>query len=258
MKRILVLLIVVSGVFSCNKEKWFGGVNTYQDGFEYPAANALDSLLLEDDSRWTNEQTTYDLNNFEISDEQVHSGNYSLKCFAQQTIDGKASKCGLQKQNVSFYQGETVELNAWYYLANTEKSSFLVFMDLEEKISIGAGPGMRIFLDGEGEYLYLNRGKYGEPSIYQNESAKTVFPRNQWVKITLQVNLHKRKKGWVKMYQDDVLVLEADNVKTLPTDQPFGAQGTKGLYDSIEFGITANSSDNDVTMFVDDIDAKKL
>lgn len=66
----------------------------------------------------------------------------------------------------------------------------------------------------------------------------------------------KKKEGTVKVWQDDILILEQYNWQTLPVDILYIIQGTKGMYSQIEFGVTANSSDNPTTVYVDDIDVR--
>lgn len=84
------------------------------------------------------------------------------------------------------------------------------------------------------------------------------MPRNQWVNITMEVKLSQKKNGYVKIWQDNQLIIEGYDRKTLPKDFLYSQQGTKGMYQSIEFGVTANSSSTDVIMYMDDIEVKKV
>ena len=68
-----------------------------------------------------------------------------------------------------------------------------------------------------------------------------------------KIEISRKKKGYVKVYQDGVLVIDQDKWKTLPKDVLYFNQGTRGGYSQIEFGITANSKDNDHVMYVDDV-----
>ena len=73
------------------------------------------------------------------------------------------------------------------------------------------------------------------------------------MKVRLETLLSKKEKGYIKVWQDDVLLIEQDNWQTLPKDILYFLQGTKGMYNSIEFGITAGSVDNPMVVYVDDI-----
>ncbi|MCX6148715.1 MAG: hypothetical protein NTW25_15895 [Candidatus Kapabacteria bacterium] len=53
-------------------------------------------------------------------------------------------------------------------------------------------------------------------------------------------------------------IINQDNWATLPSDTLYFIQGTKGLYSSIEFGITANTHDNNLKVNIDNIIAKKI
>jgi hypothetical protein len=97
--------------------------------------------------------------------------------------------------------------------------------------------------------------KFLNPDIIQPEGQEVLFPRNQWVQLTFETKLSQKKDGYVKIYQDNQLIIEQYNWKTLPTDLLYFQQGTKGMYSSIEFGITANSFDNDMVLYVDDVEA---
>jgi hypothetical protein len=51
---------------------------------------------------------------------------------------------------------------------------------------------------------------------------------------------------------NDQLIIEENNTKTLPKDLLYNQQGTKGMYTSIEIGITANSYSNNAIVYADD------
>ena len=123
-------------------------------------------------------------------------------------------------------------------------------MDLEEQAPIGAGPGMRLALV---EDALLVEHKYLNPNITQPEGQEVLFPRNQWVKVTFETLLSQKKEGYVKIWQDDVLLIEQYEWNTLPKDILYFQQGTRGGYSSVEFGLTANTQDNPMTLYVDDI-----
>ena len=148
-------------------------------------------------------------------------------------------------------------MSGWYFIEGTARADYLFLFDIEEQTAIGAGPGMRLAISGDSSAILVNH-KFLNPSIYQTVGEEISFPRNQWVHLEMEIKLSQRKKGYVKVWQNSQLILERQNWKTLPSDELYGLQGTKGMYSSIEFGITANSFDSDHTLYLDDIEVKKV
>ena len=153
-------------------------------------------------------------------------------------------------------EGDVVRVSAWYYIEGTENADWIFLFDFEEQATIGAGPGIRI-ANTENTGLVLEH-KFFNKDIYQTEGQEITLPRNQWVNITMEVKLSQKKKGYVKIWQDNVLVLSGDKRKTLPKDFLYSQQGTKGMYQSIEFGITGNTKNSDVVLYMDDILVEKI
>ncbi|MBN4071045.1 heparin lyase I family protein [Crocinitomix catalasitica] len=248
----LIFIAPVFMLLSCSKEKLFDGPDSYEDGFE--SYEHFDSLFVGDDVYWSHSQITKEGNAISVDTTIVHSGSRSMKFTAVKTEDG-ASKASISKQKMAFWEGETVSLEAWYYLVGTESLDWIVLMDLEEQAVIGAGPGMRLILVDN--HLAIDH-KFPNNNLYQDFESGIDFPRDQWVNIRFETKLSQKKKGYVKIYQDDVLVLEGSNRKTMPSDLLYATQGTKGIYQSIEFGITANSFEREATLYVDDVKAEVL
>lgn len=246
------LLLFLS--FSCNKEKWFDGPNSMQEDFE--SYTSADSMFNEDESRWSFSQNTAEGNYIVLDTTIVHSGNQSLKFFAYASPADGASKCSIVKQKMAFFEGDVVRMSAWYYIEGTANADWLFLFDFEEQATIGAGPGIRI-ANTENTGLVLEH-KFFNTDMYQTEGQDIALPRNQWVNITMEVKLSQKKKGYIKIWQDNVLVLSGDNRKTLPKDFLYSQQGTKGMYQSIEFGITANTKNSDMVLYMDDILVEKI
>lgn len=161
----------------------------------------------------------------------------------------------MAKQNMAFYEGETVQVSIWYFLPDNLTHQWMFLLDLEEQVAIGAGPGVRLALvDDKIRMEY----KFYEDDVIQIPGSEIDFPRNQWVEIKWELKLSQKKKGSVKVYQNGTLIIDKEKIKTLPTDVVYSLQGTKGMYTSIEIGITANSKDNDMVLFADDFEIKKL
>ncbi len=250
MKKIGFLLIVIA-LSSCFKKK-FAGPNSYEDNFENVAT--FDALFSTNDG-WNHSQITKFNSHISVIDTFAHTGLQCLQFNAEISTDELLSKCSLVKQKMAFYEGETVRADAWYYIQGSENLDWLFLMDIEEQATIGAGPGLRIAVVNN--QLVLN-SKYLADNTFQPEGNGIEIPRNEWFKLTLEIKLDQRKKGWAKVYQNDQLVIERTNFRSLPRDRIYNIQGTKGMYTSIEIGATANSYNNAVKLFIDDFSIKTL
>lgn len=249
-----VMVAVIAFAVSCRKEKWFDGPNTMSEDFESYAH--VDSMFSYDDVRWSYHQNTMDGNYIAFDANIFHSGSRSLKFFAHASNGDNVSKCSIVKQNMAFYEGDVVKISAWYYIEGTADADWLFLFDFEEQAAIGAGPGMRLANTTAGgvtlEHKFLN------DDLYQTSGQEIVLPRNQWFNLAMEVKLSQKKKGYVRVWQDGALILSGDNRKTLPKDFLYSQQGTKGMYQSIEFGITANSRSGATTLYMDDIDVRTI
>lgn len=239
---ILVILLLVA----CNKKEKFDGPNSYADGFE--SYDNFEQLIDGNNELWSFFQITRDENNISIDTTIVHSGNKSIRFYGVPN-DNNVSKCSINKQFMAFWEGETVVVDFWCYLVGSEKIDWLFIFDLEEKVPVGAGPGMRLAVVND---QLLVEHKYPMPNITQSGNGVD-FPRNQWVNIRFEAKLSRKDKGTVRVWQDDVLILSADDWQTLPKDILYAQQGTKGMYNQIEFGLTANADDNTHEMYLDDV-----
>lgn len=253
MKKILIAIISLVIFSECKKEEFFDGTDFYQDDFE--SYSTLNNLLLPDDQFWSFTQLTRSENNIIVDTTKVHSGNKSLKFIAKNSDNEEVSKSSIAKQNMAFGDGETVRLSAWYYIEGTNSIEWLFLMDLEEQTAIGAGPGMRLALvDNKLRVEY----KFNEKDITQPTGQEIDFPRNQWVELVCEVKLSQKNKGTVRLWQNGQLIINSKNNRTLPKDLLYFQQGTKGMYSSCEIGITANSKDSDLNLWVDDIKFEKI
>jgi hypothetical protein len=252
MKKHSKIIIVLLALAGCSKEKYFDGPEYYSDGFE--SYTLLSDLLPDDDKNWSYTQITKAENSITVDTSIKHGGNKSLRFYAAKSNSESLSKCSIAKQNMAFWEGETLRLTAWYYLSGTNKLEWLFLMDMEEQTAIGAGPGMRLALvDNKLRVEY----KFNERDIIQEAGKEIDFPRNEWVEIIWEVKLSQKNKGTVKLWQNNQLLIDSKNNVTLPKDVLYSLQGTKGMYSSMEFGITANSYDNDLLLYVDDIVIEK-
>lgn len=249
--RILLFGSILLILASCNKRKAFNGPNSYSDGFE--AYNSFNELIDGDDELWSFFQLTKDQNTIRIDTNIVHSGNKSIRFFGLPS-DGEVSKSSINKQFMAFWEGETVLIDFWMYLEGNEDVDWLFIFDLEEKVPVGTGPGMRLAIVNN---KILLEHKYPNPNVEQ-EGSGISLPRDQWVHIEFEAKLERKDKGYVRVFQDGTQILRVDNWQTLPKDILYANQGTKGMYNQIEFGLTANSDDNAHVLYLDDVNVMTM
>ena len=184
MKKIIILFVFGTLIISCNKEKFFDGPDFFEDDFEN--YSALEDLLSDEDENWSFTQLTNENNIILVDTSKFHSGNRSLKFIAARSTNELLSKCSIAKQNMAFWEGETVRLSGWYFIEGTNALDWLFLFDLEEQTAIGAGPGMRLALVNN---QLLVEYKFYESSILQPIGQEIDFPRNEWVEIVWEVKL---------------------------------------------------------------------
>lgn len=253
MRSLLAAFICIILLGSCNKEKYFDGPDFYQDDFEM--YSALSDLLLPYDLLWSFTQLTMDDNRISVDSTHFYSGSKSLKFVAKRSDGNLLSKCSIAKQNMAFWEGETVRVSVWYFIEGTDALEWLFLMDMEEQTAIGAGPGMRLALvNNELRVEY----KFNENDITQTSGQAVSFPRNEWVELVWEVQLSQKNEGTVKLWQNGQLIIDSKNNRTLPQDMLYFQQGTKAMYSSIEIGITANSSPSDLTLWADDVRIERV
>ncbi|MFT6503533.1 MAG: hypothetical protein ACJASQ_003670 [Crocinitomicaceae bacterium] len=246
--KLLIVILAAILLTGCNKKKFFDGPNTFSEDFE--SYSVIEDIVEGDDLLWSFFQQTYDENTITIDTNIYHSGGQSVRSYAIAPTGDGTSKASINKQNMAFWSGETVQVDFWVYLEGNDPMDWLFIFDIEEQTAVGAGPGMRLAIV---ENKILLEHKYLNPNVLQlGEGIE--FPRDQWVNIRFEAKLSQKKKGWVKVWQDGTLIIDQDKWKTLPKDILYFQQGTKEMYSQIEFGATANSDDNDVVIYVDDID----
>lgn len=248
MKKLLLLFCCIALLGGCRKKKFFDGPDFFEDDFE--SYTVLDDLLLPDDQLWSFTQLTKTGNRITVDSSRAHGGSQSL-CFVAEKTDGETvSKASIAKHNMAFWEGETIRMSAWYYIEDSLLLDWLFLMDMEEQAVIGAGPGMRLALVGNQLRVEY---KFNERDIVQPAGQEIDFPRNQWVELVWEVKLSRKKKGSVKLWQNGRLIIDSQGNTTLPKDILYFQQGTKGMYSSCEIGITANSRDNALRIWVDDV-----
>jgi Polysaccharide lyase len=250
---LFLFIFFCAGCYKAKRDYLADAPSSYYDDFEsYPNADSLYG-----DARWQGNQLTVGNNSITIDTSIVHSGNQSIRFFASLRSGDIVSKSSLLKNNFGFQNGSVVEYEAWYYIESSASLSNLFLVDFEDPAFISSGPGFRIMVNAE-EEIVVERGKMEHSTLQQNTELNRKLPKNRWVKIKVEFKLSKRKKGYVKVWQDNELILEHDNVITLAKDLVYATQGTVGFLRQVEIGLTANSTEGDVIMYVDDLSIRLI
>ncbi|MCU0432182.1 MAG: polysaccharide lyase [Bacteroidia bacterium] len=252
-KTAFALFVILSaGCYKARNEYLETAVTDYSDGFEnytrFPQPEFLDN--------WPGSQLTLSGNTISIDSTFSHTGSRSLRCEAANTAGGEVSKASILKNDLGFEQGDEIYFECWYYL-NAASLPNIFIADFEEPALISSGPGFRLMLNDNGA-LCVERNKMNERTLSQTIAQPRVFPQMQWVRIQLEAKLHKRNKGYVKLWQNGELILEHYDVQTLPRDMIYVTQGTAAVLRQVEIGLTANSSSGAAVLYVDDFVVRKL
>lgn len=238
----VVTVLIISG---CITSPWEDGRRAIQEDFEN--VQSLEDLLASDNWTFTQQQPAE--NTILIDSTFAFAGNHSAH-FSVNQPEKAIHKCDIANNKMTFYEGETVNFSAWFFLAATDTVGTIFLYDLEEGTPIGATPGVRIYLNENGEVVF-DRSKMNKSSIYQDNPIK--FPLNQWVKLDVNLELHRKKKGSVEIRQNNQIIIQANDIRTMPTDFLYATQGTKGIYNSVEVGITATQKTGAVDLWVDEV-----
>jgi len=244
MKQYLVIIITLL-LASCSKEDI--GSSGFSDDFEsYSTA-----LALFDATNWTYFEQTYTDNTVEIVHDTVFSGGNAIRLFSKMGESKTVSKADLASHDVVlFRKNDVIHVSFYMMITGNQSIDKLFILDIEDAASISSGPGIRLLLDPDNA-LVVERHKMNFSNISQNSNTKVPFPRNQWVKIVFECKLSPHQKGYVKLWQDDQLLIDKDKIITLPSDLLYVTQGTHRYYRNVEVGITANNTGSSVSMFLD-------
>mgnify|MGYP000645617454 CR=1 FL=1 len=246
----ILVIASVSFCYSCIKEKKDFLANSYvyyADNFE--SYSQVDGSFYSTEG-WSGANLS---NGNLISIDTIirHSGNASLKCIAAPT-SSVVSKASVLKNNLGFTNRSLIYFSAWYYIDSTPLENLFI-ADFEDQAYISSGPGFRLMLIGNGE-LAIERKKMNKSTLQQTVSTHKMFPTGQWVHVEMEVLLSKRNNGYFKIWQDGDLILEHYKEASLPKDFIYVTQGTKGIMHQLEVGISANSSSDTATLYLDDLE----
>lgn len=230
----------------------------FHDGFE--DADQLADLFPADLSRWTAAQIEPLGNEIALSAEVVHGGLQSLRCLAQPYNGRDASKADIVRELLTFADGDEAWFELWIYLVGGGSPQDVFLWDLEAPDTctstfacpeegngrICNSPGRRLYLSGPFGWIKSDLGKWcvGE-DFEQDEGAEVPLPLDRWVRLRVFIRLSDADDGVMRVWQDDVLLLDAVGI-TLPRGD--------SIYSRLQVGLTANGNEQfPQTLYLDDV-----
>lgn len=182
-------------------------------------------------------------NRIDIEKNIVHRGSQSLKFTAvapNKKIE--TSKASIETQLIDFRKGDDVWFEGWYYF---EKGIPSGIMDLESSWLVSY-PGPRIWVNPD-RALEIELKALDKPR-YKQTGTPTPLPENKWVRIVLHYKLSDTSNGIIELWQDNKKIIDARG-KNIPFPDI--------VLSLLEVGISANSTKDEIIMYVDDISIGK-
>ncbi len=266
---LLIGLLLLSCADDKNSPSEINSKVLFEDGFE-TATGEINDLFSNE--RWSNLQQVNPsgtTNTVRLAEEEKNAGAYSLYMQAFPS-SSPVSKMDIEKGGLELFENEKVEIDVWFYIEGNESLQNLTLIDLEccqcwdPDVPDNQCPGVRLQMSVGDDYLVIERGKIGLTSLRQ---STTRFPRDQWVNVRWVLNLSDETDGSNQLYINEQLVIEESGIN-MPNQQIFAelfAQEnidfqlqTPLFYERIQFGITANSTNSPVGLYIDDVTIKKL
>ncbi|MFT7589697.1 MAG: hypothetical protein ACI959_001917 [Limisphaerales bacterium] len=260
-------LVLLAFVFSCDDKLGSETTFLYEDGFENTGGDFL-NLFPIDGSRWTNLQIVHpslaDSNRISLTQNPVAEGDYALKLVAK-PIGDLLSKLDIEKQGFQAFIGQNIRIEADFYIEGNDILQSLFLIDLEccscwdPDVPDNQCPGVRLQMSGGNDYLVMERGKILLPSISQTNFA---FPRDQWVNVIWELQLSDEVDGFnsLKINGEEIISELGINMpNALAFADTLGASGFDFqlqqplYYERIQIGATANASNAEVTMYIDNV-----
>lgn len=218
----------------------------FEDGFE--DVSTTEELIAP--QRWSYRQIApaESTNYMEISSAFAHSGNQSVHFHARAgspsitypgAPEGTASKSALHKNGTYAFQSEALEVSAWFYFDGEADLDDIFLLDYECQYTCanqGAGPRVAL-VDG---YPIVEFGQIELPNIVQTEHAVRT---NEWFQLTWRMRFGPAPIGSTQLYLNGRKIIDARETTTswLPA------------VDRLKIGLTANSSELDADLYVDDV-----
>lgn len=241
----------------------------FQDGFE-AENNDLDDLFVLDGSRWTGIQKvnpTNGENSIELNNNNPIEGNNALRILSK-PADDVLSKIDIEKEGFFAPIESTVTIEADFYINSSENLNELFLIDLEccscwdASVPNNQCPGVRLKMSGENDYLSIERGKILGSTMTHTEAS---FPKNEWVNVIWKMKLSPEANGENYLAINGLEVIN-DNGKNMPNKDEFRQEfENNGIdfeiqepvgYERIQIGATANPTEHEIEIFIDNFNLR--
>ncbi|MEM1326688.1 MAG: hypothetical protein AAGI23_12070 [Bacteroidota bacterium] len=238
----------------------------FEDGFEVKNDSELSELFPDDNSRWTNLQLVHPEsgeNTILLDSDIVSEGNHALRIYAQPTAT-TLSKADIEKSGFRAAEGNTVIIEADFYIASTDDIENLLLIDVEccscwdNSVPDNPCPGIRIMMKNN-DFLSIERGKIGGQTIEQSVQS---FPRHEWVTLKWEMMLSPTEEGENRLYINNEEILNELGMN-MPNAAIFKAEAaSQGIdfklpspvfYERLQIGVTANPTSHPVELYVDNV-----
>jgi len=178
---------------------------------------------------------------------------------AKATAEGKGQRVGkayLTRDMQQALQGDRIEASMLVYVPYLQPRSGSVYlMDVEcRDCGYSEKPGLRVLIDSDG-FLRVNRSKLGIAQDLGPTPAGRV-PFGRVFRLTLIVELGGELDGRTQVFIDEEVAIDEVGVNMPLTHvaEQFGVSLTAERFDYVQFGVTANSRSDAVTVFFDDVE----
>jgi hypothetical protein len=217
-----------------------GASIAFADGFEN-AATVQDLLT---GGRWSYVQKENPDSAVELSTDPVHSGTQSLRYFGHPSSRSNVTKADIAWTRERFRPGQTMEIEAWFYVSPGGDLDDLYLIDAECTFCNPQSPGTRIAVyDG---YPAIERGKIGLSTIPQH---KVAVAAGTWFQLRYRLTLGIGPTGHMTLWVDGTKVIDRAGTDVFVVG---------GFVDSVQIGLTANASTADAEMFADDVVIRQI
>lgn len=177
-------------------------------------------------------------NRIEISTEEVHSGDQSLRFYAVAPPEGIVSKSCVDTLLLHFTEGDDLWFSAWYYVESGTPTTIADF----ETSAMKWGPGPRILLGSENPQVRVELKHFDKPTYRQEPDSAVPFPSQQWVHVALHLTLSAGNDGVIEVWQDCEQIIDSEG-RNLPK--------RSAILDRMQVGITATNQET--VLYVDDV-----
>mgnify|MGYP000915329201 CR=1 FL=1 len=247
--QLFLILAVMGLTHACTKEEVIVQYSSIQADFE--RMGSADELL-QSPHNWESYGISRAVNRAAIVSDTFYSGNAAIRFHAETNQPNGVSSSALNSNENLFLREEMVfSIDCRIMIPSYSSPNNLDIMRLEANPSADGPSGVSFFLDEDGA-LSLDRSAMGPSNIHQEVGTKNAFPTNQWVHMHIDYLADARSRGYVKIWQDEVLVLEALSTETMPKAKLHLSEKGKNYFSKLSFGILSNGSGLPTTLFWDD------